>query len=103
MKQNLPKELLKSEWGEKEMNWYVSQDRGGKKERVNFNKVQTGSVNKEFQGVAPLKPNYGKPQSQIMISQSLHQTRSHTNPPITNTVKFHCGHLSQNCAARLFG
>lgn len=29
---------------------------------------KTGCVNKEFQGVAPLKPKYGKPQSQIRIS-----------------------------------
>lgn len=71
MKQNLPEELLQSERGERKMNRYVSRDRGGKKETANFNSVQTGRVNKEFQGVASLNSKYGKPQSRIRISHSL--------------------------------
>lgn len=39
---------------------------GGK----DFNRVQTGHVNKEFQGVAALDWKDGKPQSQIGISHS---------------------------------
>lgn len=57
-----------------------------KKETADFSGVQTGRVNKEFQGVAPLNSKDGKPQSQIRISHSLH----HTDPP-DDIIKFNCG------------
>ncbi len=63
---------------------------------ADFNSVQTGRVNKEFQGVAPLNSKYGKPQSQSRISRSLHQTRTHTDPP-NDTVKLKFGHSCQKC------
>lgn len=68
MKQNLPKELLKSEQGERNMNWCQSWQAGGK---GNFNSVQTGRVNKEFQGLLPSTQSTEKPQSHIRISHSL--------------------------------
>lgn len=75
MKQNLPEELLESERRVRKMNWYVSRDRAGERDR-RLNSVQTGCVNKEFQGVASLHFKHGKPQSQIHISYSLHQSQT---------------------------
>lgn len=75
MKQNLPEELLQSERRVRKMNWYVSRDRAGERDR-RLNSVQTGCVNKAFEGVASLDFKQGKPQSQSQISYSLHQSQT---------------------------